>query len=193
LTMKVVGVCGSPREGGNSEQLLELALRIIAAEGIEAEKILLAGKQISPCKACMKCKEERDGLCHGHDDDLTPLLPAIYDADGLLLATPVYFGAATAAMTAFVDRVGYVSRANGGLLSRKAAAPIVVARRAGQNFTVAQLNFFFLINEMILPGANYWPIAFGSDKGEALKDDESVRTIENLAKNVAWLIKKIRA
>ncbi len=191
--MKVVGVCGSPREGGNSEQLLDLALRIIAGEGIEAEKILLAGKQISPCKACMECKEERDGLCHGHDDDLIPLLPVIYDADGLLLATPVYFGAATAAMTAFVDRVGYVSRANGGLLSRKVGTPIVVARRAGQNFTVAQLYFFFLINEMILPGANYWPIAFGAAEGEALKDDESVRTIENLAKNVAWLIKKIRA
>ena len=191
--MRVTGVCGSPREGGNSEQLLELALRIIAGEGIGTEKILLAGKQISPCRACSKCREERDGRCHGRDDDLTPLLPAIYDADGLMLATPVYFGAATAEMTAFVDRVGYVSRANGGLLARKVGAPIVVARRAGQNFTVAQLNFFFLINGMILPGASYWPIAFGGAKGEALEDREGVQTIENLAKNVAWLIKKIRA
>ncbi len=191
--MKVMGVCGSPRKRGNSEQLLDVALDVVRAEGIEADKILLAGKQILPCTACLRCREEKDGLCHGRDDDLTRALPAIYDADGLLLATPVYFGAATAEMTAFVDRVGYVSRANGGLLNRKVGAPIVVARRAGQNFTVAQLNFFFTINGMVVPGARYWPIAFGGGPGEALQDDEGVATIQDLGRNVAWLIKKIRS
>lgn len=190
--MKVMGVCGSPRKRGNSEQLLDVALGVVRAEGIETDKILLAGKQILPCTACLRCRAEKDGLCHGRDDDLTRALPAIYDADGLLLATPVYFGAATAEMTAFVNRVGYVSRANGGLLNRKVGAPIVVARRAGQNFTVAQLNYFFLINGMVVPGARYWPIAFGAGPGEALQDDEGVATIEDLGRNVAWLIKKIR-
>ena len=190
--MKVIGICGSPRRRGNSEQLLDLALGVIGAEDIETDKILLGGKQILPCKACLKCREKKDGLCHGRADDLTPALPTIYDAAGLLLATPVYFGAATAEMTAFIDRVGYVSRANGGLLRRKVGAPIVVARRAGQNFTVAQLNYFFLINEMIVPGARYWPIAFGGSPGEALHDDEGVATVKDLGRNVAWLIKKIR-
>ncbi len=189
--MKVIGVCGSPRLQGNSEQLLDLALEAISAEGIEVEKILLAGKRILPCTACLRCREEKDGLCHGRDDDLVPLLPVIYGADGLLLATPVYFGAATAEMTAFVDRVGYVSRANGGLLNRKVGAPIVVARRAGQNFTVAQLNYFFLINGMIVPGARYWPMAFGGAPGEVLNDDEGVATIRDLGQNFAWLMKKI--
>lgn len=189
--MKVIGVCGSPRPGGNSEQLLGLALNTIKADGVDVEKILLAGKEILPCTACLKCRKERDGRCHGRDDDLARMLPALYEADGLILATPVYFGAATAEMTAFVDRVGYVSRGNGGLLNRKVGAPIVVARRAGQNFTVAQINYFFLINGMIVPGAVYWPIAFGGGKGEALKDEEGVKTIVDLAKNVSWLIKKI--
>jgi multimeric flavodoxin WrbA len=190
--MKVIGVCGSPRRQGNSEQLLDLALAEIRAQDIETEKLLLAGKQILPCTACLKCRKEKDGLCHGRDDDLIPALPLIYAADGLLLATPVYFGAATAEMTAFVDRVGYVSRANGGLLRRKVGAPIVVARRAGQNFTVAQLNYFFLINEMVVPGARYWPIVFGAGRGEALDDEEGVATIKDLGGNVAWLIKKIQ-
>lgn len=190
--MKVVGVCGSPREEGNSEQLLDIALGAVSAEGIETEKILLGGKQILPCKACLECREQKDGLCHGRDDDLIPLLPVIYGADGLLLATPVYFGAASGGMVAFVDRVGYVSRANGGLLNRKVGAPIVVGRRAGQNFTVAQLNYFFLVNGMVVPGARYWPVAFGAGPGEALQDDEGVATIEELGRNVAWLIKKIR-
>jgi multimeric flavodoxin WrbA len=189
--VKVTGVCGSPRPGGNSEQLLDLALETIKAEGIDVEKITLAGKEILPCKACLECRKEKDGRCHGRDDDLARMLPGLYEADGLLLATPVYFGAAPAEMTAFVDRVGYVSRGNGGLLNRKVGAPIVVARRAGQNFTVAQLNYFFLINSMIVPGAAYWPVAFGAAKGEALNDGEGVKTIIDLAKNVSWLLKKL--
>jgi multimeric flavodoxin WrbA len=189
--LKVTGICGSPRPGGNSEQLLELALETVKAEGIAVEKVTLAGKQILPCTACLKCRQEKDGRCHGRDDELAPMLPTLYDADALLLATPVYFGAATAEMTAFIDRVGYVARANGGLLRRKVGAPIVVARRAGQNFTVAQLNYFFLINGMVVPGAVYWPVAFGGAKGEALADDEGVKTIIDLAKNVSWLVKKI--
>lgn len=189
--MKVIGICGSPRPRGNSEQLLDLALGAVSAEGIATEKILLAGKQILPCMACLKCREKKDGRCHGRDDDLSPMLPAIYDAAGLLLATPVYFGAATAEMTAFVDRVGYVSRSNGGLLRRKVGAPIVVARRAGQNFTIAQINYFFLVNEMVIPGARYWPVAFGATPGEVLGDDEGIATVKDLGRNVAWLIKKI--
>jgi multimeric flavodoxin WrbA len=191
--MRITGVCGSPRPGGNTEQMLDLALETVRAEGVDAEKILLAGKLILPCAACLKCRKEKDGRCHGRDDDLAEMLPALYDTDGLILATPVYFGAATAEMTAFVDRVGYVSRGNGGLLSRKVGAPIVVARRAGQNFTVAQINYFFLINGMVVPGASYWPIAFGGAKGEVLGDEEGVNTIIDLAKNVAWLVKTINA
>jgi multimeric flavodoxin WrbA len=189
--VKLLGICASPRAGGNSEALLDIALSAAAAEGVEAEKVTLAGKTVLGCIACLKCREAKDGLCHGRDDDLGELLPRVYAADGLLLASPVYFGAATAEAAAFIDRVGYVSRGNGGLLRRKVGAPVVVARRAGQNFTVAQLNYFFLINEMIVPGASYWPIAFGGARGEALGDDEGVRTVKNLAANVAWLIKLI--
>ncbi len=189
--MKVIGVCASPRLGGNAEQLLDLALGVIAAEGIGTEKVLLAGKIIGGCTACLKCREAKDGRCHGRDDDLTPIIPRIWEADGLLLATPVYFGAATAEAVAFIDRVGYVSRQNGGLLKRKVGAPIVVARRAGANFTVAQLNYLFLIQGMVVPGSSYWPIAFGGAKGDALKDEEGTRAIKDLGTNVAWLLKKI--
>ncbi|UCH77744.1 MAG: flavodoxin family protein [Candidatus Coatesbacteria bacterium] len=191
--MEVVGVCGSPRVGGNSEQLLDRALGLVAEEGLATGKILLAGKRIEPCTACLKCRKERDGLCHGREDDLTPLFPRLYGAAALLLATPVYFGAATGEMVAFIDRLGYVSRGNGGLLNRKVGAPIVVARRAGQNFTVAQLNYFFLINGMVVPGARYWPVAFGGAKGDVQNDEEGLATVDDLARNVTWLVKLINA
>ena len=191
--MKVIGVCGSPRKNGNAEQLLDLALGVVADEGITTEKITLAGKTVGGCAACLKCREAKDGRCHGRDDDLAPIIPLIWGADGLLLATPVYFGAATAETVAFIDRVGYVSRQNGGLLKRKVGAPIVVARRAGANFTVAQLNYLFVIQGMVIPGSSYWPIAFGGAKGDALKDDEGARAVRDLAANVAWLLKKINS
>jgi multimeric flavodoxin WrbA len=68
-----------------------------------------------------------------------------------------------------------------------------VARRAGHNFTFAQLMFFFMISEMIVPGSSYWNVAFGRSKGEALKDEEGVRTIQNFGRKLAWLVKKINA
>ena len=67
----------------------------------------------------------------------------------------------------------------------------MVARRAGQNFTYAQLIFFFMINGMIVPGSSYWNIAFGGEKDDVTKDEEGVRTIKEFGKKLAWLTKKI--
>jgi multimeric flavodoxin WrbA len=94
---------------------------------------------------------------------------------------------------ALLDRVGYVARHHRELLRRKVGAAIVVARRAGQNFTFAQLNYFFLISEMIVPGSTYWNVAFGREKGEVTSDAEGMETIKNLAVNMAWLMKKLSA
>lgn len=186
--MKVLAVSGSPRKGGNTEALLDICLAEIAAAGIDTRKLLLAGKDIRGCTACLKCRQEKDGKCHGRADDLTPAFDTVYTYDALILGTPVYFGAATAEMAAFIARVGYVSRQNGGLLTRKVGTPIVVARRAGHNFTVAQLNYFFTINNMIIPGSRYWPIAFGGGPKEVLNDNEGIATIKELGNNIAWLL-----
>ena len=70
-------------------------------------------------------------------------------------------------------------------------AAIVVARRAGQNFTFAQLNYFFLIAEMIVPGSTYWNVAFGREKGEVNNDAEGMETVRTLARNMAWLMRKL--
>ena len=78
-------------------------------------------------------------------------------------------------------------------MRRKVGAAIVVARRAGQNFTFAQLNYFFLISEMIVPGSTYWNIAFGREKGEVQNDHEGIETVQTLARNMAWLMKKLQS
>jgi multimeric flavodoxin WrbA len=70
---------------------------------------------------------------------------------------------------------------------------MVVARRAGHNFTFAQLLFFFLTQGMIVPGSTYWNIAFGKEKGEVAGDEEGILTARNFGKKMVWLIKKIKS
>jgi len=191
--MKVLAICGSPRLNGNTQKLLEIACKQIESKGIDTELVLLHGKTIKPCVACRKCKERKDMTCTIKDDDFHPIFNKILDADALIVGSPVYFGSATSQTTSLLHRVGYVSRGNDNPLKGKVGGPIVVARRAGQNFTYAQLLFFFTINNMIVPGSTYWNIAFGRDKGEVLSDEEGLRTINNFADNVANLLIKLKS
>jgi multimeric flavodoxin WrbA len=186
--MKVIAICGSPRKGGNTEQLLQTALDVLETHGIETELVTLAGKTIRPCIACMACRnEDRCAL----RDDFDPIYRAMMDSEGIIVGSPVYFGSATPETMALLDRAGYVSRHNGNHLERKVGGPITVARRAGQNFTFAQLLMWYMINGLIVPGSTYWNIAFGREKGEVLQDEEGLRTIRNFAGNIAWLLGKI--
>jgi multimeric flavodoxin WrbA len=185
--MKIIGVVGSPRRGGNTETLTRIALAEVQKEGLETELISLIGKKIEPCDGCRTCL--KTGKCH-IKDDFERIFKKIKKADGIILATPVYYGAATPQMTSFISRF-YAKR--GKPLKNKVGGPIVVARRAGQNFTFAQLMFFFMISEMIVPGSTYWNVAFGREKGEVKTDEEGVTTIQNFGRQLAWLAKKINA
>jgi multimeric flavodoxin WrbA len=187
--MKIIGIVGSPRIGGNTETLTRIALDEIRKEGLETELINLAGKKIEPCDACASCRTTLS--CH-IKDDFEAIYVEMVEADGIILATPVYFGAATPQMVTLLSRC-YARRGEGRPFENKVGGPIVVARRAGHNFTFAQLMFFFMIQGMIVPGSTYWNIAFGREKGEVTKDEEGVRTVRNFGKKLAWLAKKVRA
>ena len=89
-----------------------------------------------------------------------------------------------------LDRAGFVSRANGNLFSRKLGGPVAVARRAGQNFTYAQLMYWYMLADMIVPGSTYWNVGFGLAPGDIESDTEAFETIERFAENLAWLAKK---
>lgn len=189
--MKVLGISGSPRPGGNTDILVKLALEGLAQEGLDTEFLSLADRPIKPCMACRGCVKA-DGLrCVQEDPAFEGIVERFVAADGVLLGSPVYFGSATPQIMALVDRVGYVARAKENFLRRKVGAAIVVARRAGQNFTFAQLNYFFLINEMIVPGSTYWNVGIGREKGEVLNDAEGLATVRTLAANMAWLMKRL--
>ncbi len=172
---------------------MKTALGVLAEEGLQTEFLSLADRPIKPCVACRGCFASDTIRCVQEDPAFEGILDKFSQADGILVGSPVYFGSATPQIMALLDRVGYVARKHPQLLRRKAGAAIVVARRAGQNFTFAQLNYFFLISEMIVPGSTYWNVAFGREKGEVENDAEGMETVKNLARNMAWLMKRITA
>jgi len=188
--MKAIGIVGSPRKNGNTELLTAHALKAIAEEGLDTELIRLANLRIRPCNACMLCqKEERCPI----KDDLFPIYLKMKEADSIILASPVYFGSATALIKALMERAGYISRWNGDPFRGKVGGPLVVARRAGKNFTFAQLTLWFQILGFFIPGSTYWNVAIGREKGEVANDKEGLETAWNFGKNIAFLVKKLKS
>jgi multimeric flavodoxin WrbA len=167
------------------------ALGVLEEEGIQTEFLSLSDRFIKPCTACMGCSKTDDYRCVQEDPAFEGIVERFIAADGILLGSPVHFGSATPQMMAMLDRVGYVARQKENFLRRKVGAALTVARRAGNNFTFAQLNYFFLINEMIVPGSTYWNVSVALKRGDVVNDEEGMTTVKNLAKNMAWLLKKL--
>ena len=191
--MQALAICGSPRAEGNTEFLLRRCLDGLAQHNIAGEFVSLRGKIIRPCMACGLCKQLQDLTCAIDSDDFHLVFQKILDADILIVGSPVYFGSATPEMMALLDRAGYIARACGNPLARKIGGPIAVARRAGQNFTYAQLLMWFMINGLVVPGSTYWNIAIGGAPGSVAQDEEALSTVDAFAENLAWLARKIHA
>lgn len=191
LIMKAVGIVGSPRKNGNTEFLVKEALDILANEGIEVELISLRGKEIKPCDACYACEKQKKCIVK---DDFDEIYNKMAAADAIIVGSPVYYGSATAETMALLARAGVVAGQTGKIFSRKIGGPITVARRAGHNFTYAQLLFWFMINDFIVPGSSYWNVALAGAGGkrDIIEDEEGIRVIRHFGKNIAWLLKKLR-
>jgi len=187
--LKVVAFNGSARKDGNTAILIRRVLKTLEKEGIETELVQLAGKQIHGCNACRTCYETKNERCIIEDDEVNEYAQKMKAADGIILGSPTYFSMMTSEMKALIDRTGYVSRANNHMFKRKVGAAVVAVRRAGGMPTFDAINHFFLISQMIVPGSSYWNIGIGNKKGEVEKDEEGLKTMEILGKNMAWLIK----
>ena len=188
--MKALGIVGSPRKGGNSEILTAHCLKAIAEEGLETELVSLAGLNINGCIACGYCFEH-PGEC-SQKDDMQPIYEKMVAADAIIVASPVYFGSATALVKGLLERTGFMSFRDDPFRG-KVGGPLVVARRAGKNFTFMELMHWFHIKGLINPGSTYWNVAVGREKGEVEQDEEGMRTAWNFGENVANLVKKLKA
>ena len=189
--MKVVAINASARKDGNTAILIRRVFSVLEREGIETELIQLAGEEIRGCMACGTCRKIQNKQCKIVNDNVNLYIEKMTSADGIILGSPTYFSMMTSEMKALIDRAGFVGRSNGDLFKRKVGAAVVAVRRAGGIPTFDAINHFFLISQMIVPGSSYWNVGIGLAKGDVEKDEEGLKTMDDLSKNMAWLIKKL--
>lgn len=183
--MKVLMLNGSPRVDGNTSIALREMETVFAQEGIEVETIQVGQKPIRGCIACGKCAEI--GKCV-FDDIVNELAPKFQAADGLVVASPVYYASANATLVALLDRLFYSTRFD---KTWKVGASVVCARRGGCSATFDELNKFFTISGMPIASSEYWNSIHGRAKGEAEQDGEGKMVMRALARNMSFLMKSI--
>ena len=191
--MKVVALNGSARKDGNTAIIINLVFDELKKEGIETELIQMAGNPIAGCVACYKCFKNKNRRCSVEKDMLNDIIEKMLEADGIILGSPTYFSDVSSGMRAFIERCGFVARANDYMFKYKVGAGVVAVRRAGAIPAFNSFMLFLHYMQMMIPGSSYWNIAIGRDPGEVLKDEEGVQTMKTLGENMAWLLKKVRA
>jgi len=191
--MRVVAFNGSPRNGGNTERLLKRVLSVLDGEGIQTELVHIGGEKVHGCTACGKCFANQDRRCVFDDDIINECIGKMAAADGILIGSPTYFADVSPETKALIDRAGFVAMANGRMFSRKVGAAVVAVRRAGGIHVFDTINHFFGISDMFTVGSIYWNIGFGLNPGDVEQDDEGMMTMEALGRNMAWIIRKIKA
>lgn len=183
--MNVLMINGSPRGNGNTAIALREMKNVFAQEGIEVTELNVGAKAIRGCIACNKCAEL--GKCV-FDDAVNEAATLLAKADGVVVASPVYYASANGNLISFLDRLFYSCRCD---LTMKVGASVVCARRGGCSATFDELNKYFTISGMPLASSQYWNSIHGRLPGEAEQDEEGKQTMRALARNMAFLMKSI--
>ncbi|MDR2413785.1 MAG: flavodoxin family protein [Odoribacteraceae bacterium] len=186
--MKVIAFNGSPRKEGNTARAIATVSTELTAKGIDVELVHVGNKSISGCVACGQCAANRDNRCSRPGDDVNRWIEMIIEADGLIIASPVYFAGINGTMKAFLDRAAYVLSRGGGLTRYKVGAALVAVRRAGGSAALDSLHHYLQFLEMFIPASNYWNIIHGRLPGEVERDLEGQQTLRVLGRNMAWLM-----
>ena len=183
--MKVLLINGSPRPKGNTTLALAELARVFRENGVETEEIRVGNKAIRGCIACGTCFQK--GSCV-FDDLVNETAPKFEAADGIVVASPVYYASANATLIAFLDRLFYSTPFD---KTMKVGASVAVCRRGGASATFDELNKYFTISNMPIAASQYWNSVHGREPGQAAEDLEGMQTMRVLARNMAFLMKSI--
>ena len=185
--MKVLLINGSPKTNGNTSIALDEMKKVFNEAGVETELFQIGGMNIHGCMACNKCQES--GRCV-IDDVVNEFAGKLKEADGMVIGSPVYYGAANGVLSAFLNRLFFSSSVSLDK-TMKAGASVVIARRGGAASTFDQLNKYFLSAGMPLAPSQYWNSVHGLIPGEVLEDEEGMQTMRTLARNMIFLMQSI--
>ena len=176
---------GSPHADGNTALALAEMKKIFDAEGVDTTIIQVGNKAVRGCIGCGSCYEK--GKCI-FDDDVNKAAQLFEKADGMVVASPVYYASANGTLVSFLDRLFFSTHFE---KTMKVGASVAVARRGGCTATFDQLNKYFTICGMPVASSQYWNMAHGRAPGEAAQDAEGLQTMRVLARNMVFLIKSI--
>jgi len=183
--MKVLAINGSPHEHGNTAQALQAVGGALAAQGVDMQTVWIGDGPIQGCTGCQACRK-RKGRC-AYDDVVNECLSLVAQADGLLIGSPVYYAGIAGGMKCFLDRFFFA----GADVRYKAGAGIVVLRRSGAVTAFDQLNHYLQLQNMLIVPSFYWNAAHGATPGEVNADEEGIDILQNLGRNMAWLMQTL--
>ena len=183
--MRVLIINGSPRVNGNTTIAVNEMVKVFEKEGVETEVVQIGNKDVRGCIACGTCFKK--GQCV-FDDVVNELAPKFETADGLVVASPVYYASANATLIACLDRLFYSTHFD---KTMKVGASVVCARRGGLSATFDELNKYFTICGMPVASSQYWNSIHRREQGQAAQDAEGLQTMRTLARNMTFLMKSI--
>ena len=174
MVKKVLGICGSPREGA-SEYLLKKGLKNLESNEIEVSFVTVRESEIAPCHHCSWCENNKGCSIKDDWEELSKLLK---EADGIIIASPIHFGSVSAQTKAVIDRCQSLIMEDIDIFKGKVGMSIVVGgdRSGGQELAIQQINTFYLLNGMIPVSGG----AFGANLGACLwSQDNGAQGIKN--------------
>jgi multimeric flavodoxin WrbA len=210
--VNVLGICGSPIKGGNTEVFLNQALLAASESGAQTELISLAGKKINECLHCNFClRKQSEGIFCAQKDEMNALYPKVLNADALMVASPAYFGRLSGLTAIFLDRLRVFAFGNYyvGKMKNKVAGALTVAwgRFAGAETTLLSIDYAFLGLEMVIASVHHQAVLFGAggfssiggtgefdpaDKKLVLRDEKALKSARSLGKRVVELAQVIK-
>ena len=167
--MKILGIVGSPRSGGNTDIIVDEIIKGAKDTGVKTEKILLSKLKINPCDACNSCL--KTGVCK-HKDDFNLVTKKMEESDIWIIGTPVYWWGPTAFLKTFIDR-WYVFNSKRDFFKGKRMILVVVSGGGSNSYSRHLVGMFEDITSYLNIKLEHKIICGGvSSKGDALKKRE---------------------
>jgi multimeric flavodoxin WrbA len=190
----LVGICGSPRNAA-TEYILKKALKVLEEMDFKTQFFSVRGKNIGFCQHCDYCLTKKECKIK---DDMTELYDLLKNADGIIIATPVYNSGVSAQVKAVMDRCRALLAADKNALRYKAGMAIAVGgdRIGGQEIAIQQIMTFYILNGVVpvsgrFFGANLGATFWSKDTLKDVKeDDEGFRTLRKTVKKFADFMKE---
>ena len=190
--LKVLLVNGSPHKHGCTDRALQEVGSALAVEDVDSEIFWIGPRPVGGCIACHGC--DRKGACV-FDDVANEFTARAAEADGFVFGAPVHYAHAAASLLGFMDRAFYSSGRAGkpNPFTRKPAAAVASARRAGTTASLGDIEKFFTISQMPVVSSFYWNEVHGYTPADVEADKEGIATMQQLGHNMAWMLKSLEA